>query len=125
MLYAILNSSFLFSFLSFSQTNDLIYYKTANSIPSFNIKHDSTTKVKPNYNYNFKANNSTLFSVYDRNTQLNDVYFLAKDSIYFVKTVNLNACQFIPKDSFNPNGTTNFKAGLIMGVANTVCNLFK
>ena len=66
----------------------------------------------------------TLFSVYDRNTKLNGIYFFSKDSSSLVKTVNLNSNQFIPKDSFNPNGTSNFKTGFIMGVANTVFKSF-
>jgi hypothetical protein len=119
-------STLFFCFLSFSQTNDSIYNSNVKNFYDFNIKLDSLIILKPNFNYNFKTNYVSSFSVYNRNTKLNDVYCLSKDSIYFVKTVNFNSNQSAPKDSFNPNGASNLGVGLIMGSINTVFNsIFK
>lgn len=105
-----------FCFLSFSQTNDSVATKKAINLYDFSIKLDSLSKMKPNFSNNFKTNHITSFCVYNRNTKLNDIYYLSKDSIYLVKTVNL----FTQKDSFNPHGASNFGVGLIMGSINTI-----
>ncbi len=115
-----------FCILSFSQTNDSVYNNKVKNIYDFKIKLDSITKSIPSFNYKFNVNDITLFSVYDRNTKLNDVYCLSKDSIYFVKTVNFNSYPSTPKDSFNPHGASNLGVGLVMGAINTVFNsIFK
>lgn len=117
-------AALFFRSLSFSQSKDSIYNKDSKITFSFYSKHDSLSKIKPNFNYKFKANDMPLFSVYYRNSKLNDVYYQSKDSYSYVKTVNLNSNQLVPKDSFNPNATSNFKAGLFMGIANTVFKSF-
>jgi len=89
----------LFCFLSFSQTKDSIGNRVKN-IFAFNYKFDSLSVLKPNFNYQYKTTDTKLFSVYDRNSKLNSDYYLTKNSVYFVKSVNLNANQLIPKDSF-------------------------
>lgn len=112
--------AFFFCFLSFSQANDSVVTKKVINLYDFSIKLDSLSKMKPTFSSNFNKNDVTLFSVYDRNTKLNDIYYLSKDSIYFVKTENFNSGQFIPKDSFNPHGASNLGVGLIMGSLNTI-----
>lgn len=112
---------FFFCLISFSQTNDSIYNKSKN-LYAFSFKLDSLSKLKPNLNYNFKPNNIPLLSVYNRNTKLNDIYYLPKDGIYYTKSVVFNTYQFIKQDSFNPYGTSNLGVGLIMGALNTVLN---
>jgi hypothetical protein len=115
-----------FCFISFSQSKDSIAISNSNKTLSFNIKFDSLSKITPNFNYNFKATDTTLFSVYNQNTKLIDYFNVSKDSIYVVKSINYNPNQFIQKDSFNPNGVRNLGGGLIMGSVNTVFNfIFK
>lgn len=114
---------FLFiSFLSFSQINDSIGDKRVKIKYDFSLKLDSLSKIKPIVTTNFKKNKPETLSVYDRNTKLNSIYYLANDSVYLVKTVSLNASQVTPKDSFNPYGVSNMGAGLIMGSITTVFN---
>ncbi|MGQ7945162.1 hypothetical protein [Flavobacterium sp. WC2509] len=108
-----------FCFLSFSQTNDTIYNKAKN-LSVFSFKPDLLSKFKPNLNYKFKATTIPVLSVYNRNTKLNDIYYLPKDSIYATKSVVFNTYQFIKQDSFNPYGANNLGTGLIMGAINTV-----
>lgn len=112
---------FFFCFLTYSQTNDTLYNKTK-KVYDFSSKLDSLSKLKQNFNYNFKVNNIPLFSVYNHNTQLNDIYYLPINSIYFVKSVNINANQLTQKDSYNPNGVSNLQTGIIMGGLKTVFN---
>lgn len=117
--------AFLFCLLSFSQTNDTIYNKTKNLF-AFSFKIDSLSKLKPNLDYNFKTTYTPLLSIYNRNTKLNDLYYLPKDSIYFAKSVIYNTYQFTKQDSFNPYGANNLGTGLIIGSINTVFNcIFK
>jgi hypothetical protein len=72
-----------------------------------------------------KFDDFNLFSIYNQNTKLNDYFNLSKDSIYFVKSINLNANLYTKKDSFNPSGTSNLGAGIIMGSINMLFkNLF-
>ena len=112
--------AFFFCFISFSQANDSVVAKKVINVYSFSVKLDSLSKMKPNFSNNFKANPVTSFSVYDRNTKLNDIYYQSKDSIYFVKTENFNSGQSMPKDSFNPHGASNLGVGLVMGSINTI-----
>lgn len=109
-----------YCFLSFSQTKDSVASKKAINLYDFSIKFDSLSKMKPNFSSNFKTNPVASFSVYNRNTKLNDIYYLSKDSIHFVKTENFNSGQSTPKDSFNPHGASNLGVGLIMGSINTI-----
>jgi hypothetical protein len=115
-----------YSLISYSQTNDSINYKKLN-LYNLNIKFDSIIKSKTSFNYKIKVNDFSSFSVYNQNTKLNDYFNLSKDPIYFVKSININANQLVPKDSFNPNGVNNLGVGLIMGSINTVSKgiLFK
>jgi len=105
---------------AFSQTNDSVVAKKAINLYDFSVKLDSLSKMKPNFNDSFKANGVTSFSVYNRNTKLNDIYLQSKDSIYFVKTENFNSYPSTPKDSFNPHGASNLGVGLIMGSIHAV-----
>lgn len=112
--------AFFFCFLSFSQTKEPEATKKAINLYNFSIKLDSLSKMKTNFSNNFKVNQFSSFSVYNRNTKLNDIYFLSKDTVYFVKTENFNSGQSTPKDSFNPHGASNLGVGLIMGSISTV-----
>jgi hypothetical protein len=115
-----------FCFISFSQTKDSIPNKNAKIISNFSFKLDSLSKIKPQINTIFEVGNEALFSVYNRNTKLNDCFIVSKDTSYYVKSVKIIPNLFIQKDSFNPNGVSNVGAGLIMGSLNTVFTiLFK
>ena len=117
---------FFFCILSFSQTNDSTYNNKAKKLYFFAINTDSLTKTKSTFNYKFNTNYIALFSMYNRNSKLNDVYYISNDSIYNTKIVNFDFNQFVHKDSFNPNGASNIGVGLIMGAINTVFNsIFK
>ena len=111
--------AFFYCLISYSQTNDTINNKKLN-VYNLNIKLDSILKLKPSFNYKIKANDFYLFSVYNQNTKLNDYFNLSKDPVYYEKSININANQLVPKDSFNPNGVTNLGAGLVMGSINTI-----
>lgn len=109
---------FFFCCLSFSQTKDSIYGKMK-TISAFNYKLDSLSNLKPNFNYNYKTTDANLFSIYNRNTTLNDYFIVSKDNSNYVKSVSINSNQFLHIDSFNPNGVSDLGAGLIIGALNT------
>lgn len=113
---------FFYCLVSYSQTTDSLSFKKSNSLYSFNNTLDSLVVLKANFDYKFSSNHFTKFSVYDRNTKFNDIYFFSKDTIYYVKSENINANQFMYRDSFNPNAASDFRAGLIMGSINMVLN---
>lgn len=108
------------SFISFAQSNDSIDLKKAKNINRFYNSLDSLVVLKPNFDYKFNSKDFNQISIYDRNTKLNDIYFYSKDSLYYVRSENINANQFMYRDSFNPNGVNNLGVGLIMGSINTV-----
>lgn len=114
--------TFFFCCLSFSQAKDSIAtIKVANSY-DFSLKLDSLLLRKPNLNVNFKTNQISSVSIYNRNNKLNDIYYLSNYSIYYAKTVSLNSHPTTPKDSFNPHGASTIGVGLIMGSITTVFN---
>jgi hypothetical protein len=112
--------SFFYCFVAYSQTNDSINAKKIKNLYSFNNSLDSIALIKPNFNYKFRSNDVTEFSIYDRNSKLNDIYYFSQDSLYYSKSVNVNINQFVKRDSFNPNGVNDLRAGIIIGSINTV-----
>ena len=114
-----------YCFTSYSQVNETIISFTKDTIKlnkqiSFYNKIDSTLLYKPNFNFKFNSSELNNFSIYNRNTKLNDFYLLSKDTLYYKKSIYINSNQYIRKDSFNPNGASNFGSGLIIGTLNTV-----
>jgi len=108
-------------FLSYSQTNDSVFSKKQpkhNSIKS----SSSFSKTLPNFNYKLKTN--PLFSVYNRDTEWNDMYFVSKDTAFYVKSSNLNYNLYIKKDSFNPYGASNPGEGIIIGTIGILFDSF-
>jgi hypothetical protein len=84
--------------------------------PFFNLK-----------NYTFQLRSVKFapepdFTVYNRTTQLNDLYNVKKDTFYYQKSV------FIPEnhlfgtktDSFNPGGAPDLGSALVLGLLNTI-----
>ena len=114
-----------YCFTSYSQVNETIISFTKDTIKlnkqiSFYNKIDSTLLYKPNFNFKFNSSELNNFSIYNRNTKLNDFYLLSKDTLYYEKSTYINSNQCIQKDSSNPNGASNFGSGVIIVALNTV-----
>lgn len=68
----------------------------------------------------------TEFTVFNKTTQLNDFYYVQKDTFYYQKSV------FIPEnsiyqpkfDSFNPSGASDVGSAVLVGIINTVLGKF-
>ena len=114
-----------YCFTGYSQVNETIIpfkkdtVKINKQISVYN-KVDSTLLNKPNFIFKFNASDLNSFSTYNRNTKLNDIYLLSKDTLYYEKSIYINSNQYIQKDSFNPNGASNFGSGVIIGTLNTL-----
>ena len=116
---------FFYCFASYSQVNETIIkfkkdtIKVNKQISDFN-KIDSTLLYKPNITLKFNSSDLNSFSTYNRNTKLNDIYLPSKDTLYYEKSIQINFNQYMQKDSFNPNGASNFGSGVIIGTLNTI-----
>ena len=66
------------------------------------------------------------FTIYNKTSQLNDIYYIKKDTFYYQKSVFIHENQlFQPKvDSFSPSGATDFGSALILGVIHTIFSKF-
>ena len=118
MKYLILFIAF-YNFNCFSQTNDTI--KNKKNVVLFNFKSslDTTTIKKINFNYDFKIDNYQTFIIYNKNTKWNDAYYISKNNVS-IKPFNFSSNQFSNIDSLNPYGTTDIKAGIIVGALNAI-----
>ncbi|QZK91010.1 hypothetical protein IQ05_00128 [Flavobacterium tiangeerense] len=85
--------------------NFFILSQKKDTIKNFSLKFD------------FKDFSTELFSAYNQNSKLNDIFIIKKDTSNFVKsTINFNNNLRNPKiDSFNPYGASDAKSGLIIG----------
>ena len=92
-----INKKSLKNFFMLSQKNDII--------KNFSLKFD------------FKDFSKEMFSAYNQNSKLNDIFIIKKETSIFVKsTINFNNNFRNPKiDSFNPYGASDAKSGLIIG----------
>ena len=118
-----------YCFTSYSQVNQTKIPFTKDTIKlnkqiSFYNKIDSTLLYKPNFIFKFNSSDLNNFSIYNRNTKLNDIYLHSKDTLYYEKSTYINSNQYIQKDSFNPNGASNFGSGVIIGALNTVFKVY-
>lgn len=114
-----------YCFTSYSQVNEIIVPFTKDTIKpnkqiSFYNKINSTLLYKPNFIFKFNSSDLNNFSIYNHNTKLNDIYLHSKDTLYYEKSIYINSNQYIQKDSFNPNGASNFGSGVIIGTLNTI-----
>ena len=117
----------LFPILLFSQTRIQVFAPKTfqlNSVvsnkPFFNLK---------NYTFQLTSvqfNPETSFSVYNKATQLNDFYYVKRDTLHFHKSVFIpENNMYLPKiDSFNPNGASDFGSAILSGVLNTLFSKF-
>jgi hypothetical protein len=66
------------------------------------------------------------FTVYNKTTQLNDFYYVKKDTFYYQKSAFIpENHMFQPKlDSFNPSGASDLGSAVIIGIINTVFGKF-
>lgn len=113
---------FLSCLLSYSQSNDAVVTKKATN--SFNfLKNQMSSHLKqPTFKYKFKENDFELFSIYNRNSKLNDFYYVGKDTMNYVKSYQVNFSPFMQIDSFDPNGVGSFDGGLLIGTMNMLIN---
>ena len=117
----------LFPILIFGQTRMQIFspqkFHSASVVsnqPIFNLK---------NYTLQFTSlsfNPETDFTIYNKTTQLNDFYYVKRDTFYYQKSVFIPENQmFAPRiDSFNPNGASDFGSAVLSGLINTVIGKF-
>uniref|UniRef100_UPI004049E41D hypothetical protein n=1 Tax=Flavobacterium sp. TaxID=239 RepID=UPI004049E41D len=89
---------------------------------NFMTKSNSLNLQIVSFDYKFKPKDFNTFSIYNPYSKLNDLYYYSNNSIYFSKTIQQNPYQFMRKDSFNPNGVSDFGGGLIIGTINTIFN---
>ena len=99
----------------------------------------SSQSVHTNYNSAkkdslFKNNNSFIlptnkifksnFSIYNKNTSFNSVYYISKDTIEFTgfQSIPQNNFQGIKVDSYNPHGTNNIGVSVFMGIFDWLTN---
>ena len=116
---------FFYCFASYSQVNETIMSFKKDTIKinkqiSVHNKIDSILLYKPKIILKFNSSDLNSFSTYNRNTKLNDIYLPLKDTLYYEKSIYINSNQYIQKDSFNPNGASNFGSGVIIGTLNTL-----
>lgn len=109
---------------SYSQINDSIINGKTSKFYTYKFNFDTIQKNALAINLKLDTKNSNSFLAYNKNTGLNDLYFIKNDTTYYyVKSINLNdSNQYPKKDSFNPYGASDFKSGLIIGA---VGELFK
>ena len=101
---------------SYSQTCDPL-----KKVPNpFSFHPKATNQFQPNFDFKFKPETTTLFSVYNRDTKLNDTYYFSKEAAVYTKSLNNNNGTFSQKDSFNPYGASNIGLGVLMGTLETV-----
>mgnify|MGYP003605675059 CR=1 FL=1 len=64
----------------------------------------------------------TEFTVFNKSSQLNDFYYVQKDTFYYQKSIFIPENHlFQPKiDSFSPSGATDLGSALIFGAINTI-----
>lgn len=110
---------FFITFHCFPQTNDTIINKKIYTIFNNKISLDTTTIKSPNFDYNFKSDTNQAFVIYNKNTQWNDLYNVSKNTIS-IKPFSFSMNDSTNVDSLNPYGTNNIKAGVIVGVINSI-----
>lgn len=105
---------FLVGFILTAQNSNVKYnFSAGNSNSSFkstlqNINiFQNKTFLNPNYLY-----------IYNQNTTFNDNYFILGNQYYLSNTKTLNYFNGQKVDSFNPNGSSDFKSALGIGALN-------
>lgn len=109
----------LFSFIGFSQTNNLTQLPNLNS-----ISINSAFTLQPvQLNTSKKTFSSHSFSSFNNTTGVKFNY-LRRDENYLLSSFNSNLNLFGRNkvDSFNPNGVSNIGSALIMGTLNLFFN---
>ena len=117
----------LFPIFIFGQTRMHIFSpQTFHSAPV--VSHQPFFNLK-NYTFqltslNFKP--ETDFTIYNKTTQLNDFYYVKRDTFYYQKSLFIpENHMFAPKiDSFNPSGASDFGSAVLSGVLNTIFGRF-
>jgi hypothetical protein len=112
---------FFFNSILYSQT-DTIPKKELKNFFMMSQKNDTTKNFS--LKFDIKDFSKDLFSAYNQNSKLNDIFVIKKDTTNFVKsTINFNNNFRNPKiDSFNPYGASDAKSGLIIGAIGVVFN---
>lgn len=105
---------FFFTSVLYSQT-DTLHKKDLKNFFLMSQKNDTIKKIS--LKYDLKDSSKELFSVYNQNSKLNDLFIIKKDTANLVKsTINFKNNFRNPKiDSFNPYGASDAKSGLIIG----------
>lgn len=105
---------FFLNSMLYSQT-DTILNKAPKNFIMLSQKNDTIKKFS--LKFDFKYSSNELFSSYNQNSKLYDIFIFKKDTLNFVKsTINFNNNFGNPKiDSFNPYGVSDAKSGLIIG----------
>lgn len=82
-------------------------------------------------NYTFQLSSvkvipETDFTIYNKTTQLNDFYYVKRDTFHYQKSVFIQQNHlFQPKiDSFNPSGASDFGSAIVLGLINTFIGKF-
>jgi hypothetical protein len=105
---------FFFTSILYSQI-DTIHKKDLKNFFMQSQKKDTIKNFS--LKFDFTDFSTELFSAYNQNSKLNDIFIIKKDTANFVKsTINFNNNFRSPKiDSFNPYGASDAKSGLIIG----------
>jgi hypothetical protein len=117
--------SLLYCFTVYSQVSDSIVSFSKDSVKLnkqvfFYNKINAPIPYKPNITIAYKSIDLQTISIYNQNTKWNDIYTHSKDSLYYQKSLFINANNYSQKDSFNPNGTSSLVPGLIIGTINSI-----
>lgn len=105
---------FFLTSVLYSQT-DPLYKKDSKNFIIMSEKNETFKKIS--LKFDLKDSSKDLFSIYNQNSKLNDIFIIKKDTTNFVKsTINFDNNFRNPKiDSFNPYGASDAKSGLIIG----------
>jgi hypothetical protein len=95
-------------------------FKSLPKLPSTFVNFSNNTYL---LSFNYKKPSSLYqLSIYNSTTNLNDNYYLIGEKYYMSNTKSFSF--FGPDgqriDSFNPNGTNDFKSALVIGVVNSL-----
>lgn len=117
--------SFLYCFTVYAQVSDSIVSFSDDSVKLnkkvfFYNKINAPITYKPNITITYKSIDLQTISIYNQNTKWNDIYTHSKDSLYYQKSLFINANNYSQIDSFNPNGTSSLVPGLIIGTINSI-----
>ncbi len=103
--------------LAFCQNN----FKSLKLLPTLSNVNFSNNSFLLNLNFN-KSFSTNDLSIYNPITNLNDNYYLLGDKYYMSNTKSFSFFGFDGQriDSFNPNGTNDFKSALLNGAINSI-----